>query len=158
MFIVFISILFDNIISLLINKSSIFFPLFTLLSIIFLNSKNIKEHYYFLLCGITGFLYDMVFANNIFMNTGIFLFISLIIYLVFKRINYNLLSIIITSLFLIVIYRIITYFLYLLYSNISFDLIIMFKGVYSSIIINIIYIFIMYFINNKMNICSKFNK
>lgn len=147
MLIVFVSVLLDNIISIFINRNSVFFPLFTLLSIVFL---NLKESHYFLLAFIIGFIYDIIFSNNIFMNASIFLFLSLVIYLIFNKINYNFLSIFLTSILIIVIYRIITYLLFLLNSNNSFNINTLFKGVYSSIIINTIYITIVYLINYKI--------
>ena len=109
MLIVCISLFFDNLISLFINNNSIFFPLFTLLSIIFLNSLNLKEYHYFLLSSLIGFIYDIIFSNNIFVNTGIFLFLSLIMYLIFQKINYNFLNVFITSILIIVLYRTTTY-------------------------------------------------
>lgn len=155
MLIVCISIFLDNLISIFINTNSIFFPLFTLLSIIFLNLLNIEDFHYFLLTFIIGFVYDIFFSNSIFMNTSIFLFLGLIIYLIFKKINYNFFNVLITSILIIILYRIITYFLFLLNSNVYFNINIIFKGIYSSLIINIIYIIVVYFITDKIAISSK---
>lgn len=147
--IIFISFILDNIISLFLNHNSIFFPLFTLLSLIIIFSYNLKNHHYFLLSLGIGLLYDAAFTDVIFLNSSIFLLLSLVIYLIFKAINYNLFNIILLSLLLIISYRIITYILFLLYFNISFNIYTLIRGIYSSIIINIIYILILYFIRNK---------
>lgn len=149
------SFIFDNIISLCINKNSLFFPLFTLLSLIIIFSYNLKDYNYFLLCFGIGLLYDVVFTDTLFLNSSIFLFFSLCIYLIFKKINYNLFNIILVSLLLIFVYRIITYILFLLSFKAHFNLFTLLSGVYSSIIINIVYIGVIYFIRKKITNSSK---
>lgn len=147
--IIVLSLLLDNTISLFINQSSIFFPLFTLLSLIIIFSYKLKEYHFFILSSVIGLIYDAIFTDTLFLNASLFLLSSLGIYLIFKKIHYNLLSIVIVSLLLIVFYRIITYFLFLLSFGISFDIFILLKGIYSSIIINIVYIVLLYFVRNK---------
>lgn len=153
--IIILSFLFDNIISLLISPNSLFFPLFTLLSLIIIFSYNLKEYHLFLLSSFIGLIYDIIFTDTMFMNASIFLIFSLGIYLIFKRINYNLLNVIFVSILMIILYRIITYFLFLLSYSVSFNVFILLKGIYSSMIINIFYIMVLYFIRNKMIKSSK---
>ena len=144
-----LSFIFDNIISLFINQNCIFFPLFSLLSLLIIFSYNLKKHNYFLLSFGIGFLYDLLFTDTLFVNSGIFLLLSLGIYFIFKKINYNFFNIILVSILLIILYRVITYILFLLNFSISFNIFTLLKGIYSSIIINIVYVSLLYFIRNK---------
>lgn len=153
--IIIFSFLIDNIISLLINQNSIFFPLCSLLSLIIIFSYNLKEYHFFILSFVIGLIYDVVFTNSLFLNAGIFLLFSLIVFLLFKKINYNFFNVLLISSLLILMYRIITYFLFLLSFDVLFDFFTLFKGIYSSFIINIIYITILYFIRNKKIDSSK---
>ena len=110
-FIIVISFILDNTLSLFTNQSSLFLPLFTLLSLIVIFSYNLKDYHYFIISGSLGLLYDIIFTDSLFLNCGIFLLFSLIIHLIFKRINYNLFNQLLFSLLLILLYRIITYIL-----------------------------------------------
>ena len=153
--IIFLSFILDNVISLFINKNSIFFPLFTLLSLIIIFSYNLKDYKYFLLSSVVGLIYDVMFTETLFLNSSIFLLFSLGIYLIFTKINYNLINIIFVSLLLIVSYRVITYCLFLLDFSVPFNVILLLRGIYSSIIINIGYVILLYFIKNKSINSSK---
>ena len=147
--IIILSFLLDNTISLFINQSSIFFPMFTLISLIIIFSYKLKEYRFFILSSVIGLIYDAIFTDTLFLNASLFLISSLGIYIIFKKINYNLFNVVLVSLLLIIFYRIITYFLFILSFSLSFDILALLKGIYSSLIINVLYIILLYFIRNK---------
>lgn len=153
--IIILSFILENIISIFLNQNSFFFPLFSLLSLIIIFYYNLKQHNYFILSAFVGLLYDIIFTDTLFLNCGIFLLFSLGVYLIFKRINYNVFNTVLVSLLFICLYRIITYLIFLLSFNISFNIFTLLKGIYSSIFLNIVYIILLYFIRNKSINSSK---
>ncbi len=117
-----ISLFLELLLDQFIPKQLFLFPLFTLISILFLKKKN----YIFLF--ILGFIYDLFFSEIIFLHSIIFILISLI-----KKRNIFIVILIIT------IYQILIYLIYNLNINIK-ELIFIMCHYY---ILNIIYYYIL---------------
>ena len=125
----------------IINPNSYFLPLFSLVSLIFLQ----KDQNYYIKCFFIGVLYDLVFTNLFIINGIIYLFIGLII----KKIkNFNINNIII-GIIIIILYQLILFILFNLskYQMYSLEELIYILPRY--FIINIIYILIINIFKHK---------
>ncbi len=125
-------------------SSSIFYPLFTLVSIIVTYQYfNKKSNNYLIVCFILGLLYDVVYTNTFLLNGLIFVLLGYLIKIINKKIHINSLTIIFETIIIILGYRTLN-FIILNLSNYNIELIVLFKSFYESIILNIIYVFITY--------------
>ena len=69
-----ISFILDNLISNFINHNSLFYPLFTMLSLIIIYPKfNKKDNKYYICSFILGLIYDITVSDTLFLNAFIFL-------------------------------------------------------------------------------------
>lgn len=150
---IFISFLLDVIISSYLSFNTVLIPLFTLMTFIYIiNNKNIYK-----LTLIVGVLYDVLYINTPFLNTYVFLFIVFIL----KKIDVKNISfkyILFINLLIIVFYKIIIYFVFMFFNKIDLSLYIILNEIKSSIIINLIYTSILYFINKKFKYNRTLNK
>lgn len=134
---------FSNILSI----NSILIPLFLLTSLTIIYPYLKKEkHNFIIICTILGLLYDISFYNSAFINTISFGVCSIIIIIGYNYLTYNILNANIINLLVIIFYRIISYLLLCLIDYLSFNGLILLKGIYSSLIINILYGIIIYII------------
>lgn len=151
------SFLFEAIFTNIVSINSIFIPLFLLTSIVLVYPyfKN-KKFNYLLVCIILGVFYDIGFSNTIFVNTISFGILSGIIMVCYNYVNYNIYTSNIINVIILITYRVLTYIMLLSINYISFNRNILLKGIYSSLLINIIYGIILYII---IDLLSKiFNK
>ena len=95
---------------------------------------------------IFGLIYDITYTGTVLLNAFIFLVASIIIIKLYKTFQMNPFNIIIISISLIIIYRSITYLFLLSISNQSFNIMVLLESIYSSLILNATYVFIIYFI------------
>ncbi len=141
-FLIVISFILETNLSLFINlNTNLFNSLFVLSSLIIINDFiKAKTKFYFLAI-ILGLIYDIIFTSKIGFNLITFLitaiFIKNIDYLFKTKIN------IIKYLNIIIFYRFIGYSILLLIGYFNFDIIFFLRSIYSSLIINIIYIIIL---------------
>ncbi len=152
-----ISLLLESSLTTIVNKSSLFIPLFFITSLVILYPyfKNKKENFYITII-IFGLIYDIAYSNSIFINTLSFIFCGILITVVYNYLNYNIFNSNFINIIVLVFYRIISYILLCIVDYISFDESILLKGIYSSIILNIIYGIVIFmvisFIAKKFNI------
>lgn len=141
-----ISFLFEGFISTLLHPNSLLFPLFSLMSIIVIYPFFKKDEYskYLVICAFLGLLYDIVYTNTFLLNMGLFLLFGIITKFIFEVFSSNLISTTLTGLLFIFLYRIITYLILIISGYLQFSFFDLLKGIYSSLIINIIYIIIIY--------------
>lgn len=137
-----ISFFIDGMISFVFNNNILFNPLFSLMSliIVFRYYKRRDNLKYLITISLFGLLVDIVCTDTLFLNAGIYLIIGIIIVKYYKFFTYNLLNSIILGLIVVCIYRL---FNFLVLSNagiISFDFNKLLKSIYSSFILNLIYI------------------
>ena len=111
---------------------------------------------YFIYCFIVGFFYDLVYTGTYFLNSGLFLVIGICVSYINGVTPNNFIVTIFELVLMIGVYRIIgfIYFGFNGYVNMSFN--ILFKSFYCSLIINILYgivlYFVLYLISLKFNI------
>lgn len=149
--IIVISFILDNIISSLLNHNSLLNPLFTVGTLILIYPKfKIKNNNYLVLSFIIGLIYDICITNTLLLNAFIFLQISYFYKLIFKKINYNYLSVLICFLLTIIYYRLVTYIILIFINYLNFNFYYLLKSIYSSILINIIYISLGYLFFKKI--------
>lgn len=141
--IVIISLLLDSIFS---DFTTIFYPLFTLTSLIIIYNKNILKYSIIL-----GFIYGLVFTNLFFVEILSYFICSLFITYFFKKNHYNLINTLILTILNIIIYRVINFLILSILKIIDFKLNILFESIYTSLIINILFILICYLFKTKCN-------
>lgn len=141
-----ITFLLDGFILSVIGPNSLLFPLCLLMSLIIIYPLFKKDEYnkYLFLCAFLGFLYDLVYTGIPLLNIGIFLLAGIILKVIFTLFSNNIISNILTGLLLIFIYRIISYLILVLSGYLNFSFLELLKGLYSSVVVNIIYIIVFY--------------
>ena len=152
------SLLLESTISNIIDINSIFVPLFLITALVNLYPyfKKINKFNFFLVCMIVGIVYDIVFTNSLFVNTLAYTFIGFLISVCYSFVKYNIYTSNIINIIMLISYRIFTYIMLLSLNYISFNNKIFFKGIYSSLLINIIYCIILYILVDFLAII--FNK
>lgn len=145
-FISMFSFFLDGILSKYIFPNSLFLPLLTIVSLILIYPYFNNDNYrYFKYIAILGLLYDIAYMNLIFYNFFIFMilgFINVFIkYLIPDRLSINLL----VTLILISVYRLINFIYMNIIGDMPFEY--LFKSIYSSLILNIIYCVFMYLVS-----------
>lgn len=146
LFIFMLSILTELLLS-NINFNIISFSIYpSILSIIILYPylKLYKLIIYSLIIGMT---YTFLYTHSL-IYIPIFILICLITYFIFKNSKYNIINIILTSMFIIFIYNTLTYFIYLLFYNLNISYTYLFGKLIFLYIFNAIYLILIYiFIN-----------
>lgn len=141
------SFLFEAMFTNLVGTNSIFIPLFTLTSLVLVYPYFKKKNFnYVLVCLILGIFYDIAFADSVFVNTICFGIIGGLNILIYNYVKYNIYTANIVNIIIIITYRIISYIVLLSINFITFNGNILFKGIYSSLLINIAYGIILYLI------------
>ena len=127
---------------------NILIPLFLLTSLTFVYPCFKKNNFnFFIVCTISGLFYDII-INSMFINTICFGICSGIIILIYNYLKYNIFNSNIINIIIIMVYRIISYLLLCVLDYINFNISKLLEGIYNSLIINIIYGIIIYFIIN----------
>ena len=150
-----ISFFLDGILSLFMSKDSIFLPLFTVLSLIEVYPLLKNKRKLIIIGIIMGFLYDIVYTQTLFMNTIIYFFVSLTIIEAFKFLSYNSFNSLILSFFMIVLYRILSYTFFFILNDVKLNLSLLFKSIYSSLLLNLIYSILFNFVYFKLKVQDK---
>lgn len=141
------SFLFEAMFTNLVGISSIFIPLFTLTSIVLIYPYFKKKNFnYLIVCLILGIFYDIAFADSVFVNTICFGIIGGLNILIYNYVKYNIYTSNLINIIIIITYRIISYIILLSINFITFNGNIFFKGIYSSLLINISYGIILYLV------------
>lgn len=141
------SFLFETMFTNIVSINSFLIPLFLLtsLSILYPYFKD-KYMTFFLVSIICGFLYDITLTNTPFINTITFGICSILIIIVYNYINYNIINSNLINIIIIIFYRIISYLFIFIVDFVKFNEVILMKGIYNSIIINVIYGIVIYII------------
>ncbi len=146
-----ISFILDSLISNFIPLNSILMPLFTIMSLIIIYPYfNNNKSKYLLACFTTGMLYDLIYTNTIIIHAFLFLVIGFIIIRLNLVLSNNWLNVAIMAIIIIIIYRIIAYGLLLITANITFNFFTLFKSIYSSLLLNFIYVVLAFIITDKV--------
>lgn len=141
------SFLFESAFSNIVDIDSFLIPLFLLTSLVliypYFYHKNIN---YLIVCVIFGLFYDIVFADSVFINTITYGILSGLIILCYNYVKYNIYTSNIINIIILISYRIISYIMLLSINYNTFNNKIFLAGIYKSLLINIIYGVILYFI------------
>lgn len=140
-------------------SNSLFLPLFSIVSLViiypYFNNNDFK---FFQFCAGVGLAYDLIFTNTLIFNMIIFLGIGVIIKIINFFISNNPLNITLISLLSIISYRIITYLVLCIVGYKTFNINVLSKSIYSSLILNIIYGFLVYLLTDYFSRKYKIQK
>lgn len=145
-----ISFICDGVLSLLISQNSLFIPLLSIMSLIVVYPHLKNKQSIVMIGGILGLLYDIVYTQTLFFNTILFVCLSLIILLFYKYVPFNIVNSYFLAILLIFLFRICSYLVLTFFYQSSFNWTALFKSIYSSLIINFVYLLIVPFILNKI--------
>ena len=109
-----------------------------------------KDKDYYILVGITGFLYDLFYTNLLFTNAIFFLLIGLIVSFIYKKMELNLLTNLFLTIFVIVIYQTIFSLSLFIFNVVPVNIKSTLYLISHSLILNIIYGEILYLICKYM--------
>jgi rod shape-determining protein MreD len=131
------------------NDSSLFFPLFSvvILSLIYPYFNNDDKSYLRTLLAF-GLLYDIVYTNTLFLNMILFFLIGISIKLVYLIFPVNILSVTITSVITISLYHLLNFIILNIINYNNYEIKDLGYIITHSLILNVIYAIITYFILN----------
>lgn len=112
-----------------------------------------KKNLFIFYCFIMGFFYDFFFTGLYFMNAGLFLIIGCIVLFINSNTPNNFIVSIIELILLICFYRFISFLFFFVNGIVPFDFNLLFKSIYCSLVINVFYGVILYFL---LYLMSKF--
>lgn len=142
-----ISFLMDGIISNYVSFSGLFVPLFSLIGLIVsYEFFNFEKESFYKYAFILGLCYDLIYTDTFVFYAFLFMFMAFVVMHVTKILTSNYFGLILVSVICIILFRCITYFFLVITGNAIFNLDNLYKGIYSSFLINIIYGFIVKFI------------
>ena len=141
-----VSFLLEGVVSNFVPINGYFAPLFTLVALIIIYPLFDENVDYYKYAFITGLAYDLFYTDTIVFHAIIFCFMAFIITRLNLVLSDNYINILIIIALCILIYRIITYILLVLVSSMSFNFIALIFSVLKSLIINLIYSIIVFFV------------
>lgn len=150
--IVIISFLLEGIVSNFVPINGFLAPLFTLVALIIIYPLFDEVSEYYKYAFVTGLAYDLFYTDTILFHAIIFCFMAFIITCLNLVLSDNYLNILVIMGICILIYRVITYSLLVLVSSMAFDFIALILSVLKSLIINLIYSALLFFVVKK---CQK---
>ncbi len=148
-----VSFCFDGIISNFIPlHSQLLIPLLTLMSLLIVYPYfNHHEDDYLKVAGVLGLCYDIVFTDTVFLNCVLFLLVALFIRLLNEWFSNNIFSVGLMAILVITFARILEYSILSLVGFFAFDWMYLFQGIYSSILLNVIYVMLLYVVTDKIS-------
>ncbi len=159
LFILITSFLLDGIVSNYLPLNGIWNQLFTITSLIIVYpyfNGNKREYYKYSF--ILGIFYDLIYTDTIIFNAFMFLLMARIIVKLASVLSDTYINLLIITLMLIIVYRSVTYILMVITGNLIFDYHSLFKGIYNSILVNIIFVITMTLITNFISKKFKIKK
>ena len=152
-----ISFILEGVFSNLVSINSLFLPLFTVTSLTILYPYfNNNQTKFISVCALVGFFYDIIYTDSLFVNTFSFTIVALSIIIIYNYINMNIFNINGLNIVIIIIFKIVSYMILCIVGYLHFKSHILVKGIYSSLMINIIYGIILYIVTDaigkKLNI------
>lgn len=146
-----ISFILEGIVSNIVSANSLLFPLFTIISLSavypLFNKDNKKFYLYSLF---VGFIYDIVFTNTPFINTFSFFLTAYMIKLLYEYITVSKFNIVLIDIVVIIFHQTVLYLILCLFNYTTFNEITLLTSLYSSLILNVIYGFILFLITKHI--------
>ncbi len=154
-----ISFILDSIISNFVPLHSIFMPLFILMALIIVYPYfNGNKARYYTTTFLTGLFYDLIYTNTIVIHAFLFLIIAFVITRLNLLLANNYVNVGIMAIICIIIYRSIAYGLLLITANIAFDWHTWFTSIYSSLLLNILYVIGVFILTDKISLKFKIHR
>ena len=150
-----ISLLFDGILTNILpyttNYLSIFTPMFTILipKIIYPFYLK-KEKRYLITLIITGIIYDLFYTNLLFFNSIVLFIFGLITIYLYKNIGYNYIKVLLYTIIFIILYELINSIVIIVFNLVPINISRVLYKITHSLLLNIIYSTILYFIIKKI--------
>ncbi|MCI9233501.1 MAG: rod shape-determining protein MreD [Bacilli bacterium] len=143
-FLIIISFYLDGLCSMLF-KTSLFFPLFTLVSLMLIYPYFKRYGNSFLkVCFLVGLLYDIVYTNMIFIHSFLFCILGYIVGFLYHMFNKNFWTLLFMNFIMIIIYQVLNFTLFLLSAKVQFSFQVLLNSIFYSILSNFLYIIILY--------------
>ena len=144
-----ISFILEGVFTNLVGINSFLLPLFTVTSLTILYPYFNNNHNKFIgVCALVGFFYDIIYTESVFINTFSFTIMSMFIIIIYNYINMNIFNINGLNVIIIIIFKIVSYMLLCIVGYCHFKSNVLIRGIYHSLIINIIYGIIFYIITD----------
>ena len=142
-----LEVILSNFLPYLNNNLTLFTPMFSVVSLFFIYSFFKKDKYrYFIFSFIFGMIYDLFFTNLLFFNGILFLGMAFLITLLYENLEINFLNIVLEIIIIITVYELLTVFIILIFNLVPVTPLKVLYKISHSLIINIIYGEILYFI------------
>lgn len=150
-----ISLLLDGILTnylpYMVSDLSLFTPLLTVTSLVIIYPLLRKDKRKYLICCFgAGFIYDLFYTNLLFFNGFIFIVLGLLIIKLYKIFGTGYLKIIGHVLLIIIVYEVLNAFLIIIFNLVPMNLDKLLYKISHSIILNLIYSEIIYFILKRI--------
>ena len=147
-----VSFLLEGIVSNFVPINGFLAPLFTLVALIIIYPLFDEVLEYYKYAFVTGLAYDLFYTDTILFHAIIFCFMAFIITRLNLVLSDNYLNILIIIGICILIYRVVTYSLLVLVSSMGFDFVALIMSILKSLVINLIYSVLLFFVVKK---CQK---
>lgn len=147
--IIVISFLLEGIVSNFVPINGFLAPLFTLVALIIIYPLFDEVSEYYKYAFVTGLAYDLFYTDTILFHAIIFCFMAFIITRLNLVLSDNYLNILVIMGICILIYRVVTYSLLVLVSTMAFDFMALIISALKSLIINLIYSALLFFVVKK---------
>lgn len=146
-----ISLILEMMISTIIPNTGLFHPIFLLLTLIIIYPYFYHDLSGYLKCSaVCGLIYDVVCTNTLFLNAFLFFIIAYIIYKVNVYFSSSYINNLLITLLIIVLYRTLSYLILVVLGYKVFIVDNLLNSISSSIILNLIYVSILYLIFNLL--------
>ena len=144
----FLDSLFSNYIPISSINNIYLVPMFSIVSLIIIYPYFEEKMDFIKICLLFGFIYDILFTNTLGLNITLFFTIGYVITFLDDILSNTLFSIIIKMLVIILVYDGLSYFILLLLNYMNYDFNVLLLKYAKSILLNSIYIILLYFSTN----------
>lgn len=144
-----VSFLLEGIISNFVPINGFLAPLFTLVALIIIYPLFDETTEYYKYAFVTGLAYDLFYTDTILFHAIIFCFMAFIITRLNLVLSDNYVNLLIIMGICILIYRVVTYGFLVLVSSMTFDFLALILSILKSLIINLLYSALLFFVVKK---------
>ena len=155
--IIIVSFLLEGVISNFVPINGYLAPLFTLVSLIMICPLCEGSTSYYKYAFFAGLMYDLFYTDTIIFHAIIFCFMAFIIQRLNLVLSDNFINVLITVGLCILVYRVFTYGLLVFINSVSFDIMALGFSILKSLILNLIYIMILFFVIKKFRNKKKYS-
>lgn len=132
------------------THGTIFLPLFGILSLLIIYPYFKRDEKFVQFTLILGLVYDLVFSSVLFLNLGLYFTMSFVVIFLEKGITNTFFNINLSTIILIVLYRTLQSAVIWVFGVYEITILSWFESVYSSLLINAVFVSILYVLTNKI--------